>query len=873
MKKNNKLLILSLLCCTAIGGGCNFNNNTNTTSTSSSSIIKDATIVEFDVNEERKDLADIGSKYSVKPVSAKDSNGKYYIAKVKVTDPTGAEVALTNNEFVCSKLGLYTVTYTVEYGDNKSISKSYKVEVSDVTTPEVDTDLKEHSIATVGTEISLDRFDIIDNSGEEITPEITVSFNGTDITDSIVDNKFTLTEKGCYVVKITAEDSSENSLLQEYYIHTLMDFENGYYFNNQFYATEITSDHAFKGEAAYSFGAFDGHASWFNDYSMLGDVQILDKEAQYLSFWVKFEEPTYATVMKAIYFDTKAYDVYGDELPEYFQGGYEFIGGNWYKLVVDLTNVVNTGEAQDIQDATANPDTLERIPFYFGAWDTANATNASVPQKVFIDNIQLTNDPSVDGDLETKPEPPKTDYVPGIETALDYEFGIYGKVKASEDGWVKDHSLADYTLARGTYMEYEPLRPNDEGTLGDKSNNKAYAENWRFITRYNDGIVYVVKAKDHSFVKFTEPDNLAGWVDGNNITIAKYTAETNEYVELKNIAAAKGQFNCDYQELQAGDMLFLQVKFEWNDERNIQFPSGISLATALEKGQTIKLDAPTNVAVTSGAGKYKVTFNNVQSATSYLGYIYDANGTVLTDYDGFAIINGQELDLSSLEDGNYSIRIKAVGTGVFTDSDLSEKVDFAISTAATVTLEDVRTYLKDASNATNIASTIKAAINGTASETVKYGIRAGSEELPTNPCDANGWSGYVENGPGFRVQFINAKADNYYYSYTASEAGYVYLTDRMASWYDNTATAEIKATVGSEIVYTNSIDQIVLNGSTENKMAVYLEAGETLTVTVTLSELANGVTFSYETINLSFYPLGEELELPSGYNSLNEYFA
>lgn len=872
MKKNNKLLILSLICCTSMGG-CFGSSNSNSSGTGTSSSITNVTIVEFDVNEERVDLADVGSKYSVKPVSAKDSAGKYYMATIKVVDPKGAEVTLTNNEFVCDKLGQYVITYTVTYGNNQTVSKSYKVDVTDVSTPEVVTDLSEHCIATVGTEFDLNQFSVKDNSGENITPNVSVSFNGTDITDSVVDNKFTLTEKGCYVVKITAEDSSENALLQEYYIHTLMDFENGYYFNNQFYATEITNDHAFKGEASYSFGAFDGHASWFNDYSMLGNVQILDKEAQYLSFWIKFEEPTYATVMKAIYFDTKAYDVYGDELPEYFQGGYEFIGGNWYKIVVDLTNVVNTGEAQDINDATPNPDTLERIPFYFGAWDSVNQTNASISQKVFLDNIQLTNDPSADSDLEEKPLPPETDYVPGIETALDYEFGIYGKVKASEDGWVKEHSLADYTLARGTYLEYEPLRPNDEGTLGDKSNNKAYAENWRFITRHNDGIVYVVKAKEHSFVKFTEPDNLAGWIEGNNITIAKYTALTNEYTELKNVAASKGQFNCDYQELEAGDILFLQVKFEWADERNIQFPSGISLATALEKGQTIKLDAPTNVAVTSGAGKYKVTFDNVQSATSYLGYIYNSNNEVLTDYDGFAIVSGQELDLSSLTEGTYSIRVKAVGTGVFTDSELSSSAEFTVSNTTVVSLEDVRTYLKDSTNATNIASIVKDGINGTTSETVKYGIRNGTEELPTNPCDANGWSGFVENGPGFRVQFIGSKADNYYYSYTASEAGYVYLTDRMASWYDNSATAEITATVGNDVVYTNSIDQIVLDGSTENKMAVYLEAGETLTVTVTLSQLAEGVTFSYETINVSFYPLSEELELPSGYNSLNEYFA
>lgn len=872
MKKLNGL-ILSLLCASTISGCSLANSRQSSTSsvetpTSSSETVQDVTIVEFNIDESRVDMVDVGTVYTVKTVSAKDSEGKYHIAKTEVTDPKGEAVTLTDNTFKCDKLGVYIVKYTVTYGTDKTMSKAYKVEVSDVSNPEVETDLAEHSIATLGSEFDLSQFTVKDNSGEQITPEVKVYFNDTEITN-IENNKITLDQEGCYKVSVTATDSSENELSQDFYVHTLLDFENGYYYNNQWYATEITDEHAYKGTSAYSFDAFAGHASWFNDRSMLGEVQILDSSAQYVSFWIKFENPTYETIMKAIYYDTKVYDVYGDERPEYYQGGYAFTGDVWYKVVVDLTNVVNKYEYQDIADCTPNPTTLNDLPFYFGTWDLINGTNGSVPQKIFIDNIKLTNDPTVDADLEVKPEPPETEYVPGRVTTIDYEFGIYSKVKESEDGWVRDNQYIDYTLAHGTYDNFEPLRPNSEGTLGDAANNKASAEGWRYFSRYNDGIVYAVEAKEHSFVRFDEPSNLAGWLQGD-IVVAKYTAATNETVELKNFAVAegvKGQFACDYQEMQAGDKLFFQFKFQWNDERNIQNPSSIQVAAPLTKGETIQLNAPTDLAVTEGAGKHKFTFTSDVDADHHLGYIYDSTGAVLENYNGFAIANNQEFDFSSLELGTYTLKIKSVGTGIFTDSELSEACTFELSAAATVTLDAVKAYLKDTSNYQNIVPSILNNDN----PNVKYGLLAGDTELPTAPSDENGWSGFVANGAGLKVQFIGNKADGYYYSYTAVESGYYYVTERMSSWYAG-STATITTTVGTETISTKTID-VLFNGSTNNAAAVYLEAGETITVLVRLPELSDSLTFSYETINVSFYPCEEEIALPSGYASLNEFFA
>ena len=378
--KNKIKVLICILFCTFVLLGCEKTPSK-------------VSITEFEVNT-MDVMADIGTKYTLKNISARDNLGGYYMAKIDVVDPDGNPVELSKLSFVCTKFGTYTVTYTVTYNEVDTISRSYKIEVSDVSEPKVETKLYEHNISTVGQTVNLDQFTVTDNSNEEIVHTTKVYFNGVLDESSVDGNVLTLTKEGCYTIEVTAKDSSDNTMIKEFNVYTLMDFESGYYFNNPAYATEITSKASYDGTHAYSIGAFDNHYSYFNDYSMLGCIQVLDRSMQYVSFWINFQNENFVDILKAQYHKTIIYDEFGDLLPAYNETGFELFGGRWYKVVVDMGDVCNLGETEDIKDVTANPVSLDLIPFYWGVWDSINNNSANRSQKVFIDNIMLTNDPS-----------------------------------------------------------------------------------------------------------------------------------------------------------------------------------------------------------------------------------------------------------------------------------------------------------------------------------------------------------------------------------------------------------------------------------------------------------------------------------------------
>lgn len=450
--KNKKVKFISFLMMLGLFiSGCEAGVNSGTSS-STSKQVTDATIVDFNVKEGSTELIDVGDTYLVPSVRAKDNYGNYYVADISATDPDGQDVTVEDDSFVCYKMGVYTVTYTVNYNISDSISKSFYVEALDVSAPTVDTELYIHNICRPGQVIDLSDIKIVDNSGEEITPEINVLFNGVEEPDAIVDNKLTASKEGTYILEISATDSSENSMLEEYYIYTLMDFEHGYSFDqNDTYGTDVVDDYAFNGNYSYEFGAFDANPSWFNDYSMLGYVKILDDEAKYVSFWIYFEDEAYTDILKAIYHDTKVYDSTGNELPEYHLGGYEMKGGNWYRFVVNMDELVLEGEFFDHDDVEANPDTLGMIPFYFGVWDPANNDSAKRSQKVYIDDVKLTNNPE-----EENYKAPVSDYDFPENCVVDFE--TKEQTEALKASWRSNYGLSKNQKTSGEYsVRFEPF--------------------------------------------------------------------------------------------------------------------------------------------------------------------------------------------------------------------------------------------------------------------------------------------------------------------------------------------------------------------------------------------------------------------------------
>lgn len=402
MNKNSKVLfamLFFLLGSTLAGCG-----NTSSSATP-------LQVVAFNVDETRVDLADIGGEYTVAAVAVEDDKGKFYQTTITVKDPDGLDVPVNGTKFTCSKVGEYTVTYTVTLDDGQVIKKSYKVSVIDVSEPTIVTSLKAHNITMVGSEFDLSTISLEDNSNETIEPTITVSFNGEDVT--LTDDVVSFTEKGTYTITVAAEDSSENSVIEEFNVYTVMDYESEKYYNNEWYPTEI-SDKQFKsGSHAYQFGMFANAPSWFNDYSMLGDVYLLDaEEAQYVSFWLYFDGigagmENVSAVQNARYNEQTVYDIYGQEIALDWQNKINLPNNKWYRFVINMTEFEMWGDTKDKADANTKPidETLNDFAMFFGAWDNIAGNNAAKSMNVYIDDVRLLGEED-DEVYEVKPEDP-----------------------------------------------------------------------------------------------------------------------------------------------------------------------------------------------------------------------------------------------------------------------------------------------------------------------------------------------------------------------------------------------------------------------------------------------------------------------------------
>jgi len=502
----------------------------SSTANSSASQSVGLTVVDFPVDETKVDSADVGSEYTVKVIVVKASDGKYYPTTVKATYSDGNEAAVTDKKFICAKIGTYTVTYTVVL-DGVSTSKSYHVDVIDVTGPAIVCDLKSDNITMVGSTYDLAKIIATDNSGESITPHIEVELNGSKI--NLEGSVLTFSEKGTYNIKVSAQDSSKNAIDEEYHVYTKMDYESGKYFNNNWYPTEISDAVAKTGTHSYKFGMFSKATQWFNDFSMLGDVALYEAtSAKYISFWIYFDAKSVGLanasyIQNARYNEQKVYDQYGNKVELDWQGKISMKSESWYRFVIDMNKYEMWGDTKDHADAEQQgiTTTLRTFCFYLNCWDNIKGTNAAIESKVYLDDVRLLGETD-DEVYDTKPADP---YVMPANCVADFEtaeqmnnFGTTSWQASTnyetETTYNGSKGAASFTpsiewssfIFKNTALTYNAIAGFDKVTL------KTYIKDTSATNHYDDTTFFTIDAKfgDQGATIFTKTITSANeWVD------------------------------------------------------------------------------------------------------------------------------------------------------------------------------------------------------------------------------------------------------------------------------------------------------------------------------------------------------------------------
>ena len=613
-KKTMAKFFLTSFAILTLAVGCNNNNDQKPP-------VNEVTIPDgnFNLDESKTEQVDLGSSYYMDPMTVKDSENNYHKAVITAKDSNGKEYPVKDSSFTPDHTGEYTITYTITYGDNKIISKSYKITVVDLSAPEISSDFKKDNLILLGEEVDLSSLSVTDNSSEDITPTVKVTHNDNEI--EVKDNKFVASESGVYKVNVTAEDSSGNKLDDYFNVYTVVDGESDIAPVNQYYPMSVSDSKYYNGSKAIKADWLSKNVNWVNDFSLLGSDFNLLSEAKYLSFWLYFDGETVgltevSNIYKFTYYQTYCYDEFGNEVAGYwqFENSFDLASNKWYRFVFDLTNATNvTAEGRECQN---NPKNMSEIAMGFGIWDKVLNNNANKVQDVYLDDIRLTN--ALDDEKYHEPvviPPVESEYIADESKQVSFtNANLFDTQTAAKGDWVKTNELIDYTVAHGNKDGYTPLVTNSVGTLGATSESKSgeqgeveYA-NWRMFVNKNDGVVYAAKAKKHCFVKiFDNESPLGGWpqvnadyykINANN----EITTITNKSFE--SVEEANGKFNCDYIELQENETFLFIVTSKYDATRNMQNCPGLMVAPAKNKN-----DQGTTTTFTPDTEK-EVTYDN-----------------------------------------------------------------------------------------------------------------------------------------------------------------------------------------------------------------------------------------------------------------------
>lgn len=343
---------------------------------------------------------EVGTVYVIERVTAIDSRDNKIQADVEVKDSAGNTVTVTDYTFIPTTLDPYTIYYTVEYGRNKTETKTSTVNIFDLTDPTIETDLTKDIFAPQGGSIDLSEITVKDNSGEDIRPQITVSRDGV-VLDN-VGNTLDLSTQGIYTIEVTAQDSSGNSAEATYNVHAIskLDAEHGVPLSNEWYATEISDEYARTGDYSYKVDLFGPNVNWFSDKAVFGEcTTLLDSQYKYLSFWIYFDVEgagfNGTVLVKDNQYNSRFYDERGNEiLPRWGEetdGLYEFSDGMWYRWVIDTTEVIAGADGVLPSDRASFQDLCE-YSVNLGVWDIDIGNNALHAVPVYIDDVQCIAD-------------------------------------------------------------------------------------------------------------------------------------------------------------------------------------------------------------------------------------------------------------------------------------------------------------------------------------------------------------------------------------------------------------------------------------------------------------------------------------------------
>lgn len=744
----------------------------------------DITISEFEVREDTAYI-EIGESYQLPEVVAVGSDGSEIAATGVVTDADGNVLEQINGAVTPATVGDYTVTYTVTYNDGDTQSKNYVLNVFDLTAPQITWDHGLNIYAPDGGTFDLSTVSVSDNSGEDISPVIKVYRDGTELSEA-GDTLTVSADYSLYTVEVSATDASENSATAKYQIFTVLDAENGAYANNPWYQSGVSDEGmAYQGKYSYKFGGFMDHPTWFDDASMLGDIDIVtEQEYSYLTFWICFDfegagyESATAELLKA-YHDMTIYDVYGDEM-KLTDEKTIFVSNTWFKIVVDLA--ANNADTA----MTAIADSLNDFRISFGTWDWQAGSDCTIGAWIYIDDICLTNDPS--SDYQAKPQLGEvlyqaTDF--GQMIGNVYDANKVDDVVADNEKWytVSDESgeIGSYNFFYGAVEDLKLFDSiTDYANWGSTLQTDVKTEGgWKFYYGNDTAFIYAFEAARSVYV------GIGPAVSGN----VKGTMDV--YVRSADGTGTEETYSVNLTG--AGSIAFQPVLLEAGETLYIAFNTPASGATDGGNVET----PPVFIIYDVGGAESGTDDNEEQS-------LYEA---------------GELLNDTSVTFGNLV-------AGVY-DANKVEDV---------VTDNTVWGKLIATDNSTELGS-----------YNFFYGSVEEPKTFDTF-ADYQTWSSSAQSTVkvtgGWEIYYGGGSSEAFIYAFEASArvfAGFS-IPDNCDGWRTGTMTVYVKDSEGT----LTKISSVALNGQSENLNfdPVLLEAGETLYVEISDTENTQSVNIT-----------------------------
>lgn len=208
--------------------------------------IKDETEILLQNFEDTEASALLGEYYNL-PASVKDSDGNEYTVTYSVKTKTGYEASVFNNAFLVNELENYVVTCYANVSKDDIRSREIIVKVEDKEKPEIN--FEDVANGIVGVKYYMPRVSVSDKSKEKLTPSFKLyALNGDEKGEEfeIIENAFTPTASGNYLVEATAVDGSGNTATESkiIYIHDEIKINEILSFDNEIDVARVSASNA-----------------------------------------------------------------------------------------------------------------------------------------------------------------------------------------------------------------------------------------------------------------------------------------------------------------------------------------------------------------------------------------------------------------------------------------------------------------------------------------------------------------------------------------------------------------------------------------------------------------------------------------------------